>query len=51
MHFRLGEKEAAVPYFKQALHARCNSPSERDFGEFILKEAAEALKVIEAAKS
>ena len=48
MYYRLGEPKAAVPFFKQALKARCNSPSERDFGGFVLKEAADALRVIEA---
>eukprot|EP00966_Prymnesium_polylepis_P249326 5764260-Prymnesium_polylepis.1 len=48
MYYRLGDAAAAVPYFKAALKARCNSPSERDFGDFILREAADALRVIEA---
>ena len=47
MYYRLGEPAAAVPYFKEALKARCQSAGERDFGDFILREATDALRVIE----
>jgi hypothetical protein len=50
MYYRLGQPAEAVPYFEAALKARCNSASERDFGDFILQEAADALRVIAAGK-
>jgi len=50
MYFRLGEPTEAVPYFEAALKAKCGSASEHDFGDFILKEAADALRVIRASR-
>ena len=42
--YTLGEYENAVSYFEKALKAPCGSPTEEDFGDFMLKEAARGLK-------
>jgi len=43
MRYRLGDKESAASYFRQALQAKCASASEGDFGDFMLREAKAAL--------
>lgn len=48
LHYRLGDCRAAAPYFRAAKTAPCNSASERDFGEFLRREATEALHACEA---
>ena len=45
MHYRLGRPERAMPYFREAIRARCASPSEADFGDWMLAEAKSALAV------
>ena len=37
--YTLGEYENAVSYFEKALKAPCGSPTEEDFGDFMLTEA------------
>jgi len=48
LHYRLGEFRAAAPYFRAATTAPCNSPSERDFGDFMHASSVEALRACEA---
>ena len=51
LHYRLGDYRAAAPYFRAATKAPCNSPSERDFGEFMRTSSIEALQACEAELS
>ena len=45
MNYRLGRPGEAIPFFEQSIKAKCNSPSESDFGEWMKEEAAAALRV------
>ena len=49
LYYRLGQPREAAPFFRAATQAACNSPSERDFGDFVLAEAKHALQVCEAS--
>lgn len=49
MHYRLGRKEKAAPFFRDAIAAKSNSASEADFGEWVAQEAEKALAACEAA--
>ena len=42
---QLGDAKTAVTYFEKALGAPCGSPTEQDFGDWMLGEARKGLQL------